>query len=207
MQRLGRTLSLIVVAVAIGVLSGCLFQTPPRAEFTATPESAYPPIEVTFDASASSSSNGLIVNYAWDFGDGEIGSGITAKHTYAVKGIYGVVLEVSDSAGKAAGRTKNIEALNRAPVARFLSNVSLTGSDQPVWFNASESYDPDGEVVQYIWDFGDGTSAEGVLIEHTYRDVGGRSRGQLGITLTVVDEDGAKDSVTKHITVIDSCND
>lgn len=206
MQRFGRIISPILVAVAAAVLSGCLFQSLPRAEFTAVPESAYPPAEVTFDASASSSRSNPIVNYSWDFGDGGIGSGVSVTHTYVEKGVYEVALAVRDSAGMTAVCTKSIEALNRAPVARFLPSVSIADADEPVRFDASESYDPDGEVAQYIWDFGDGASAAGVVVEHAFHDVGG-SGGRPGITLTVVDENGATDSVTRQITVIESCDD
>jgi PKD repeat protein len=206
MQRLTRTVSLILIAVAAAVLSGCQFQSLPRAEFAAMPESGYPPIEVTFDASASSSPSSRIVNYAWDFGDGGIGSGVSVTHTFVEKGVYEVALAVRDSSGMTAVCTKSIEALNRAPVARFLPSVSIADADEPVWFDASESYDPDGEVVQYVWDLGDGTSATGVVVEHAFHDVG-ESGGRPGITLIVVDEDGATDSVTRQITVIDPCDD
>jgi PKD repeat protein len=200
MQRLGRVFSFVIVAAAAAILSGCVLQTTPRAEFSATPQFGYPPLEVTFDAAASTSSNGLIIDYAWNLGDGETAGGVTVTHTYAEKGVYAITLEVRDSAGRTGERTRDIEALNRPPMARFSTNVATTGVHQPVWFDASESSDPDGEIAQYLWSFGDGETAEGVIIEHEFPARGTGWRPE--ITLTVIDDEGAEDSVTRQILVV-----
>jgi PKD repeat protein len=206
MQRLERLLSLVIVAVAVAALSGCFLQNAPRAEFTTTPAFDYPPLDVTFNASASSSPNGAIVTYDWDFGDGATADGVIVTHTYTEKGVYAVTLEVRDSAGETGVRTKSVEALNRVPVARFKTNVSTTGVHQPIWFNASESTDSDGEIVEYIWSFGDGETGEGVLVEHEYASAGGTG-WRPEITLTVVDDNGGTDSVMHQVLIVgcDSC--
>jgi large repetitive protein len=206
MQRLGKTFSLLLVATAAAALSGCFLQSTPRADFTATPTFDYPPLEVTFNASASTSPNGPIVDYTWDFGDGTTAGGVSVNHTYTEKGVYEVTLTVEDEAGQTAERTKTVEALNRAPVARFTANVYTTGVHQPVWFNAGESYDPDGEIVDYIWDFGDGETGEGEAIDHEYNTANGTGWRPV-ITLTVVDENDAIDSVSHTVIVVgcDSC--
>ncbi|MBE0635336.1 PKD domain-containing protein, partial [Candidatus Bipolaricaulota bacterium] len=74
-------LVLLMAIFAIG-LSGCFQPAGPLARFTATPKFAYPPLETTLDASASSSPDGAIVSYDWDFGDGETGTGAVVTHTY-----------------------------------------------------------------------------------------------------------------------------
>jgi PKD repeat protein len=206
MQRLERLLSLVIVVAAVAALSGCFLQNAPRAEFTTTPAFDYPPLEVTFNASASSSPNGPIVNYDWDFGDGATADSVIVTHTYTEKGVYEVTLEVRDAAGETGVRTKSVEALNRVPVARFTINVYTTGVHQPVWFNAAESYDPDGEIVEYIWSFGDGVTADGVLVEHEYASAGGTG-WRPEITLTVVDDNDATNSVMHQVLVVgcDSC--
>ncbi len=55
---------------------------------------------VTFNASMSYDSDGFIVNYTWDFGDGSIGYGEVTEHEYAEEGIYEVWLTVTDNESK-----------------------------------------------------------------------------------------------------------
>jgi len=197
---------LIVLLAALAALYGCTQANLPRAEFTATPRFDYPPLDVSFDAGASSSPNGAVVSYAWDFGDGDTGAGVTAEHTYTEKGIYTVTLTVTDSSGKIGARSITVEALNRSPVASFTTWPYVIGVNYPAEFDASASYDPDGEIVDYLWSFGDGTSASGMIVEHEYTTAGG-SGWQPAVTLTVVDEDGGTSSVTHHVNVVgcDSC--
>jgi PKD repeat protein len=54
---------------------------------------------ISFDGSGSSDSDGTIVQYDWDFGDGDTGSGISPNHTYLVDGTYTVSLTVTDEKG------------------------------------------------------------------------------------------------------------
>ncbi len=62
-------------------------------------------------------------------------------------------------------------------------------------FDASDSYDVDGEIVSYEWDFGDGTVAQGMLAEHTYTAL-----GTYEVTLTVTDGDGLASTVSMMVT-------
>jgi hypothetical protein len=83
----------------------------PRASFTANPASGKAPLEVSFDASASTD-DGTIASYAWDFGDTASGSGKTATHTYTAAGTYTVKLAVTDneSLTGSAERTVTVQA-------------------------------------------------------------------------------------------------
>ena len=63
-------------------------------------------------------------------------------------------------------------------------------------FDASGSVDPDGEIVAYEWDFGDGESASGVQVVHTFAD-----DGNYTVRLTVYDDEGATDSATVQVEV------
>lgn len=67
------------------------------------------------------------------------------------------------------------------PVASFYSNATGTWVD----FNASGSYDPDGSIVSYAWNFGDGTTGTGVTTSHVFP-----YEGYFTVTLTVTDNTG-----------------
>ena len=68
-------------------------------------------LTVNFDASASSDGDGEIASYAWDFGDGESGTGATASHEYAAAGTYNVKLTVTDNRGATASVTQPITVI------------------------------------------------------------------------------------------------
>jgi PKD repeat protein len=63
-------------------------------------------------------------------------------------------------------------------------------------FDASGSYDIDGEIVTYTWDFGDGSTSEGMIAQHTFAEP-----GQYTVMLTVEDGDGiiASESVVINV--------
>ncbi|MBA3798878.1 MAG: PKD domain-containing protein [Geodermatophilaceae bacterium] len=77
---------------------------PPTASFTATPTG----LSAAFDASASGDADGMISSYAWDFGDGTTGSGVTTNHTYLAAGTYTATLVVSDNGGRTGTLSKPV---------------------------------------------------------------------------------------------------
>jgi len=86
---------------------------PPNEEPTADaggPYSGYDGNAVTFDGSGSWDSDGTIVSYEWDFGDGNTGTGVDPSHTYATTGTWAVTLTVTDDDGDtdSAGTTVTI---------------------------------------------------------------------------------------------------
>jgi PKD repeat protein len=64
-------------------------------------------------------------------------------------------------------------------------------------FNASESYDPDGEITRWLWNFGDGTTGEGNILQHTYVNA-----GTYPVFLEVTDNGDASATDELTITVI-----
>jgi len=197
-SRSARAVAALVALLGLALLLAACTRAGPLAEFTATPAFDYPPLEVTLDASASSSPNGAIITYNWDLGDGETDSGVSVTHTYNEKGVYAITLVVADSAGKTGARTRSVEALNRVPSARFTVDKYWVGINDPLKFDASDSHDPDGEIVQYIWSFGDGSTAEGMIVHHAYVTPGWTPL----VTLTVVDEDGGSNSTSRQVNVV-----
>jgi len=87
-------------------------------------------------------------------------------------------------------------ALNSPPAASFTCNPPSGGVPLSVSFNASGSYDSDGNIVSYQWSFGDGSSGSGAELTHTYQNA-----GSFAAKLTVTDNQGGRDTSSKTITV------
>jgi PKD repeat protein len=79
-----------------GVQSGSATVNGPVAAFFASPTNGH---TVTFDASGSSDTDGTIVSYAWNFGDGHTGTGASLSHTFSFGGTFTVSLTVTDNGG------------------------------------------------------------------------------------------------------------
>lgn len=170
----------------------------PTARIAAPVTTAVAPFTASFDARGSSDADGAIADYAWDFGDGTVGSGPMPSHTYRMPGAYRVRLIVSDddgATGEAITTITAMEAPNAVPTARIAAPADVAAG-RPVAFDASGSSDPDGTVVSYAWTFGDGGSATGPAPTHTY-DV----PGTYAVTLTVTDDDGASAQATDSVAV------
>lgn len=91
---------------------------PPDASFTVSPLPAAAGAEVFFDASPSTAAAGRrIVSYAWDFGDGSGGNGMSTRHVYGTASTYTVVLNVTDDAGRRGSTTATVEVVDAAPAA------------------------------------------------------------------------------------------
>lgn len=80
------------------------------ANFQVTPASPTRNSAATFDGSSSTSS-ATINSYAWNFGDGTTGSGVTFSKTYTTAGTFTATLTITDSAGRSATTSKQITVL------------------------------------------------------------------------------------------------
>jgi len=83
---------------------------------------------------------------------------------------------------------------NTPPVAQFVASASSDALALTVLFDATESYDSDGDIVSYQWVFGDGYSGSGITKAHTYPRA-----GDYDATLLVIDNEGAAQLVTRKI--------
>jgi alpha-galactosidase len=85
---------------------------------------------------------------------------------------------------------------NRPPQARFTATRSRTVPWTPVTFDAGSSADPDGTIVSYAWDFGDGFTGNGVVVGHAFAH-----SGRFSVVLTVVDNNYTSNAASSEITV------
>ena len=88
--------------------------------------------------------------------------------------------------------------LNEPPVADFTYSPERPELGKPMIFDASPSYDPDGTIVRYEWDFGDGTREVKKNPVHTYEEPGVHR-----VTLTVTDNCGRSTTIKKIVKPIE----
>ncbi|WP_048057938.1 PIP-CTERM sorting domain-containing protein [Methanothermococcus okinawensis] len=145
----------------------------------------------------SNSTPGKIVRWTWDFGDGTSSNKQNPSHIYPKEGPYYITLTVWNNVGISDTVQKPIfiEGMTSyPPIAIF--DFTVNGSN--VTFNASKSYDIDGKIVKYIWDFGDGTNTTTTnkIISHKYNN-----SKTYTVKLTIVDNDGNKDSTIRFVSI------
>jgi PKD repeat protein len=103
--------------------------------------------------------------------------------------------QATDSGSNVGGDSNNVtvDNLNEPPVASFTTNCTGLSCD----FDGSGSNDPDGTIVAYDWDYGDGSPhGSGVAPSHTYA-----AANTYTVVLTVTDDDDATDADTQPVTV------
>jgi PKD repeat protein len=175
----------------------------PVAGFSATPTSGQAPLTVDFDASSSYDSDGSVVRYDWDFGDGTTlpDGGPVPQHTYTAEGVYTASLTVTDNLDATGILVLDdyIFVGNEQPVASFAFNPTQPGAGETITFDATGSTDPDGSIVLYDWDFGDGTVLldAGPTPTHSYS-----TEDVFTVLLTVTDNDGATDQSSAVVSTI-----
>lgn len=149
---------------------------------------------VRFNASGSYDPDGALIAFFWDFGDGSNATGVNVTHRYTQNGMFVVNVTVTDNDGATDRDTCTI-TVNTPPVADAgPDHVCLVGD--VVYFNGSGSYDPDGVLLTYQWNFGDGVNATGSTVTHCYADA-----GTYTVTLTVTDNLGSCDVATCTVKV------
>jgi len=156
---------------------------------------------VTLTSAFCDSEGGTITKYKWEFGDGteqskstsgNLEPGETVDHIYTEPGIYTVKLTVWDEADNEDTDSCTITVLDvTPPVANAGSNQTVEVGETMI-FNGSGSTD-NVDIVSYEWDFGDGATGTGTIVNHTYTEP-----GEYTDTLTVKDvaDNSATDSIT-----------
>ena len=153
----------------------------------------YDPLDPTTQDSiqfTDTSSGSSIDSWDWDFGDGGTSTEQNPAHQYSDNGNYDVTLTITGDLNTDS-ITKNIQVSNIKPVADF----SYVANDEVVSFT-DESYDVDGSILLYNWDFGDGGTSTVQNPVHSYS-----ARGPFIVILTVTDDDLDTDSKSTSITL------
>ncbi len=176
--------------------------TPPRAVISSSIAAGPTPLVVGFDGSGSTVTNATITTYAWEFGDGATATGPEVTHNYTSAGVYTATLTVTASNGLNNAVSTPIVVTASSPTANVPPTAVATATPPsgppplPVNFDASASTDPDGSIVAYKWNFGDGSSATGKTASHIYA-----AAAKYTATLTVTDNRGVSQVKSIPITI------
>jgi len=170
--------------------------------FAVTPAAPKTGQTVNFDASATTDEGVRCLSrctYAWTFGDGTTGAGVTTTHDYRLPASYKVTLTVTDERGTSATTSQTLVVTATAlpvPVFTFSPTPAVVGQD--IFFNAekSSSPDPNRQIVGYGWNFGDGRTASGVTVARSYSKA-----GIYTVTLRVTDDAGGTATISQTVEV------
>ena len=168
-----------------------------------SPNPANTGAEISFSGHGTDE-DGAITEWKWTSNlDGDISSESSFNTSGLTEGRHTIYFKVRDNASEWSKQVtetliigENIQ--NSHPIADaggpYFGNVN-----EPINFDGSESYDEDGEIIEYLWDFGDDSTGEGESISHTYT-----SSGNYTITLTVADNEEDSSTNTTTITIVQS---
>ncbi|MBN65599.1 MAG: hypothetical protein CMA74_04295 [Euryarchaeota archaeon] len=188
MSSIYRTVRKIWLIAAMMLIPGCLDSTPESldgVDISILAESFVEGDSIHFMASGN---NPKGAKFLWDFGDSTGSSGKSVKHTYMEEGTYTVTLTVVDESSRIGVAKKEVDILyrNQAPVASLEATYGGIGQQVKVnsiaFFDGGASSDPDGDVLEFEWDFGDGAKSTLLRPNHEYT-----STGNYTVTLTVTD--------------------
>jgi len=160
---------------------------------------------LVFNGSGSSDVESEIASWAWDFGEEGSDSGSVVSKQFSEPGEYEVTLTTTDAAGNSASDSATIIVNDvTIPDAKFTYYYDINGNGTieadeqalqkamegaPVTFNASSTEDNFDSLANltFNWEFGDGMSQSGAVIEHVYAEL--QDEG-FNVVLTVTDRAG-----------------
>jgi len=180
----------------------------PKAVLKTTPEKGEDspylegevPFEVIFEAGDSTDADDNIVDFEWDFNGDTVTDalGVTQDHIFTETGTYNVILKVTDADGNVSQDSITVKAREQG-IKALLKATPITGpTPLTVTFDASGSSYPDGEIISYEWDFGDGSNKQlgDSKISHKYKSV-----GQFDATVTAIASDNERAEKVVTVTV------
>ncbi len=140
----------------------------------------------------STISSGTISNSLWSFGDAFSSVVNSPNHTYSADGTYAVTLTVTSAAGCTSTTNQNI-TISPLPVAEFATTNVCLGASNQYTDNSTVS---SGNISEWIWDFGDGSTGTSASTNHTYTNP-----GTYTTTLISVTNNNCRDTISHSVIV------
>lgn len=129
--------------------------------------------ELKLDGTGSQDSDGKITRYEWDFGDGRKSDSASTTHVFKEPGVYEVTLRVKDDTEteNSSNETTIQVIVNQKPVADAGPDM-IAAPNQELFFSGERSFDEDGAIAEYRWDFSDGFSSTQEKVSHSFSNSG-----------------------------------
>lgn len=171
-----------------------IYNRPPTA-VAAGPAYALADSILSFDADASTDPDGDSLTYIWSFGDSSalLIGGPHVNHVYSDSGSFQMLLLVQDNFGGSAYDTMTVLVTdNLRPIvdirASEVSVIGICADTYTVGLAIDQAHDPDGTIVSYEWDFGDGSphNNSASSLSHTFP-----VPGTYTVKLMAIDNEGA----------------
>ena len=172
----------------------------PDADFTYSPSSPKVSKDIRF-TDQSTDPEGKKLEYLWDFGDGYTSTQRNPIHRYASPGSKSVELTVKDDEDAEDSIRKSITLVpNVLPTAKFSCSPENQKMNHDVQFN-DESTDPDGQIIERLWDFGDEAISTQENPIHRFEE-----GGEYSVKLTVTDDSGDSDEIIEKVNILQTYN-
>ncbi len=128
---------------------------------------------VLFSGGRSYDPEGGMLKYHWDFDDNTTAEGLNPTKVFKRGGTYQVTLTIEDDSGLECNRSSDqmVVRVTDAPIADAGKDLTVCANTE-VLFDGSESWDTDGQVNSFLWDFGDGLTGGGPRPSHIYTEAG-----------------------------------
>ena len=156
--------------------------------------------EISFNGMASSDPDNDVLSYSWELG--EVGGPTYTASREGMfdielgEGKYSVTLTVEDPDGESSSTTHSFTVTNLPPIAKFSSDANSAFVGDVIEFSGEDSYDPEGDTLDFLWDFGDNKTSSLKSPEHSWSEA-----GTYTVKLTVEDGQGQEGTATKIIEI------
>jgi len=141
--------------------------------------------------------NGQTASYFWDFGDNNSDTGQYITHTYAQQGVYNVVLQTETPYGCIDFSNYTLVLMDSINPSSCENYIAVTGT-QGLTVSLAGSL-LNGQMADYFWGMGDGTTITGQNITHTYAQ-----QGIYMVTLQTFTSDSCIDVSNYTLVLMDS---
>lgn len=170
---------------------------PPVPRWSSVPEVTEPGKQTTFDASESFDLDNENLSFRWEFSDGSELEGEQVQRTFEQPGTYYFTLYADDGEGL-ANSVSSVEGnirVNLAPI--IVTETRIRTNSKEVFLDASESYDPDGDNLEFTWILPDGSTRNDASFTWSAPE-----KGVHEISLRVDDLEGLDNSISSERIVI-----